>query len=144
VATLAGERALRLLGAGAQLLADDAVAARTLQVAPVLGRVEAGVDHPDHPAQLRGPQILLDLPGSAPARRRCRARSRPGSRVEAATAEQAGQDLDEASDGVAIELVLTAEVVEDLDTGAAGLGVPLVVSELGGSGPRSRRDQGDP
>ena len=54
VAALAGEGGLRLGRVAPQLLAADVVAARALEVAAVLGRVEAPVGDPHDPPELPG------------------------------------------------------------------------------------------
>jgi hypothetical protein len=44
------------------------VTACPLQVAAVRGRVEAAVGAADHPRQLPGPEVVLDLSNSFPGR----------------------------------------------------------------------------
>ena len=61
VAAGARQRRLGLCRVRAQALADDAVATPALEVAPVLRRVEAPVEKPDHPVQPPGPEVVFDL-----------------------------------------------------------------------------------
>ena len=60
VAARAGER-LQVRASGAELLAEDVVAASALQVAAVLLGSEAGINDPEHPVELPGSQVVLDL-----------------------------------------------------------------------------------
>ena len=61
VAALPGEGGLRLGRVAPELLADDVVAAGSLEVAAVGRRVEAPVGDPRDPPELPRPQIVLDL-----------------------------------------------------------------------------------
>jgi hypothetical protein len=61
VAALARERGLGLLAVAPELLAEDVVSAGALQVAAVLGRLEAAVGDPHHAGELPGPELVLDL-----------------------------------------------------------------------------------
>jgi hypothetical protein len=62
IPTLPGQGRLGLGALAPELLAQDVVVAAALEVAAVLGRVEAAVGDPHDPPQPPGPQVLLDLP----------------------------------------------------------------------------------
>jgi hypothetical protein len=62
VAALARERGTGFLAVGAQLLADDVVAATALQMAAVTLGSKSAVQHPDHPGEVPAAQIVVDLP----------------------------------------------------------------------------------
>ena len=77
VAALAGQRGVRLGAVGAQLLADDVVAAGALQVAAVALAVEAAVEHPDDPGQVPVAQVVARRADDLLIRRAARERPHP-------------------------------------------------------------------
>jgi hypothetical protein len=61
VAPLAGERRVGFPVVAAELLAEDVVPARALQVAAVLRRLKAAIGDPHHAGELPRPQVVLGL-----------------------------------------------------------------------------------